>query len=122
MQAMLKTLCSHRNFNNFVINSRNTQEITGDIRNKYDKSINFSCRTGKISYATSAKAWHVIKRMKDRNRNRKVYRCSECDRWHIGTWQKKPAGLSLSKPAGLSLSKSDARRTVADRDCWEAQG
>ena len=106
MQAMLKTLCSDRDFNNSVINSRNTQEITGDIREEYDESINFSCRTGKISYATAAKAWRVIQHLGDRSKNRKVYRCSQCDHWHIGTWQKKP----------------DARRAVADRDGWEARG
>ena len=25
--------------------------------------------------------------MKDRNKSRKVYRCSHCDCWHISTWQ-----------------------------------
>jgi len=92
------------------MNSRNPLEKTGASSAETCNSGKICDATGKIPYATTAKAWRVIKRMKDRSRSRKVYRCSECNHWHIGAGQKKPAGLSLSKPAGLSLSKSDAGR------------
>ena len=99
MPDALKTLCSYRDCNNLAINSRNPQEKTG-------ASSAETCNSGKIPYATAAKAWRVLQHLGDRSRNRKVYRCSQCDHWHIGAWQKKP----------------DARRAVAVRDGWEAWG
>jgi hypothetical protein len=106
MPDALKTLCSLSYCHNLVINSRNPQEKTGASSAESGPSRKICEATGKIPYATAAKAWRVIQHLGDRSRNRKVYRCSPCDHWHIGTWQKKP----------------DARRAVADRDGWEARG
>ncbi len=107
MNAALKTLCSSRDCNNPAINSRNQQEKSGASSAESNKSRKICEATGKIPYATAAKAWNVLPHLGDRNRNRKVYRCSHCDYWHIGTWQKKP----------------DARRAVTDRDSpQEARG
>ena len=107
MPAALKTLYDNRNCHYFAINSRNPLEKTGASSGESGPSRNICDTTGKIPYATAAKAWRVIQHMSDRNRNRKVYRCSQCDQWHIGTWQKKP----------------DARQTLADRTSQqEARG
>ncbi|NJM12936.1 MAG: hypothetical protein HC889_14635 [Synechococcaceae cyanobacterium SM1_2_3] len=99
MQAMLKTRCTHRDCHHFTINSRNPLEKTGASSDESGPLRNICDTTGKISYATAAKAWRVIQHLGDRSKNRKVYLCRQCDQWHIGAWQKKP----------------DARRTVADR-------
>ena len=87
------------NCNNLAINSRNQQEKSGASRAESNKSRKTCGETGKIPYATAAKAWRVIQHLGDRSKNRKAYRCNQCDQWHIGAWQKKP----------------DARRAVADR-------
>ncbi len=107
MNAALKTLYSSRDCNNPAINSRNQQEKFGASRAESDKSRKICDVTGKIPYATAAKAWRVLQHMGDNSKSRKVYRCGHCDHWHIGTWKKKP----------------DARRAVADRDSQqEARG
>jgi hypothetical protein len=96
-----------RNCPYLAINSRNQQEKSGASSAASNTSRKILDETGKILYETAAKAWRVIQHMSDRNRNRKVYRCSQCDQWHIGTWQKKP----------------DARQTLADRTSQqEARG
>lgn len=44
-----------------------------------------SCRTGKITYTTAAKAWAVVGRVRKtlHTGQSRAYRCKVCNLWHL---------------------------------------